>query len=281
MTTPALVEDRYRVRVNVPRAIACSKGIVNPVKNHEQFLELVFALSGPGFQRSYERFLDTSDGQRLLRDRPDIVETLSDTEFLLACPKGSLRHAYLDFMSQNRLDAGLYDDTYHDLPAIAGRLGWDDDFHYVVHRGIALHDVMHVLGGYGPDVGGEFGVIGFTHGQVDGWVTGGTLGMIMLAPVGVPRSDRLRYWRESVARGRAADMLFAAPFEEMLSDPIDDVRHRLGIMAETAAHPSGHIYSSFQFGSSKTRVMDEAFEPYRYDADRELAAAVDQADVAS
>ena len=105
----ALVEDRYRVRVNLPRAIACSKGIVNPVKNHEQFLELVFALSGPGFQRSYERFLDASDGQRLLRDRPDIVEKLTDAEALLACSKGSLGHAYLDFMSQNRLDHRVTD----------------------------------------------------------------------------------------------------------------------------------------------------------------------------
>ncbi len=148
----------YRVRVNHPRALACSSGVLNPVKNHEQFLELVFALSGPGFQRAYERFLESADGQHLLRERPDVVETLTDTEGLRTFPKGSLGHAYLDFMSQNRLDAGLYDDTYHDLPAIAERLGWDDEFHYVVHRGIALHDLIHVLGGYGPDVGGEFGV---------------------------------------------------------------------------------------------------------------------------
>lgn len=271
MTSPALAGDRYRVRVNIPRALACSKGLVNPVKNHEQFLELVFALSGPGFQRSYERFLESSDGRRLLRERPNVVEALTDTERLQACPKGSLGHAYLDFMSQNRLDAGLYDGTYHDLPAIAERLGWDDDFHYVVHRGIALHDVMHVLGGYGPDVGGEFGVIGFTHGQVDGWVTGGTIAVIMLAPVGVPRRDRLRYWRESVARGRRADVLFAVPYEAMLNDPIDEVRRRLGIVDDALAHPAGHIYSTFQFGSSKTRVMDEAFEPYRYDPARDVS----------
>ena len=139
-TTPEdLYSDRYRVRVNLPRAVACSKGVVNPVANHAEFLELIFAVGGPGFQRSYDRFLVSSNGQRLLKERPNIVDALSDSDRLAACQKGSLGHAYLDFMSQNRLDAALYDEqsTYHDLPAIADRLGWDEDFYYVIHRGIA------------------------------------------------------------------------------------------------------------------------------------------------
>ena len=69
MATAATTAEPYRVRVNVPRAVACAKGVVNPVKNHEQFLELVFALSGPGFQKAYERFLDSADGRAQLRER--------------------------------------------------------------------------------------------------------------------------------------------------------------------------------------------------------------------
>ena len=264
--------DHYRARPNLRRAWACKRGIVNPVANHEQFLELIFAMAGPGLQSTYDRFLASSDGRDLLERRPDITEVLTDPDRLERCPKGSLGHAYLDFMSTNRLDAGLYDDTYHDLPAIADRLGWDDDFHYVVHRGIALHDVLHVLGGYGPDIGGEFGVLGFTHGQVGGWVTAGGIGLMMVIPVGVPRSDRLRYWRESVSRGRSARLLFAAPYEDWIDDPLDVVRSRLAIAADCDAHPAGHLYSKYQFGHDDARMMDEAYLPYRYDPQRDLSS---------
>lgn len=139
------------------------------------------------------------------------------------------------------------------------------EFLYVIRRGIALHDLMHVLGGYGPDVGGEFGVLGFTHGQVGGRMTGGSVAMLMTLPLGVPRSERRRWWRESVRRGREAAVLFAAPYEQLLDQPLDDVRRRLRITADAIAHPLGHLYSAYQFGSSATRTMDEAFAPYRYD----------------
>jgi len=261
------------VRLNLRRALACWRGLLNPVKNHEQFLELIFAVAGPGFERSYDRFRESPDGQQLLEDRPDIVDVLTDADRLRSCPKGSLGHAYLDFMGQNRLDAGLYDNTHHDLPAIAARLGWDDDFHYIVHRGIAIHDVMHVLGGYGPDVGGEFGVLGFTHGQVDARMTAGTVGILMTAPLGVRRSQRLRWWRESVKRGRDANLLFAAPFENLLDQSLTEVRTLLHIADDAAAHPDGHLYSRFQFGTRRSRQAAHAYAPYRYDPERDHAAA--------
>ncbi|MCH7789810.1 MAG: hypothetical protein IH940_10260 [Acidobacteria bacterium] len=265
MTSPKPEKTPYKVTVNLPRAFASSKGILNPVANHEQFLELIFALAGPGFQRSYDQFLEAESGRRLLDERPDIVATLTDRSSLAECAPGTLGHAYLDFMNQNRLDAGLYDNTYHDLPAIAARLGWDEDFHYVVHRGIALHDVLHVLGGYGPDIGGEFGLLGFTHGQVNGWITGANVGTLMVVPLGVKRRERLRYWNEAVRRGRAASMLFAAPYEELMDTPLDTVRLQLGIEPELVSHPAGHMYSRFQFGRASTRMLDAAYEPYRYE----------------
>ena len=265
--------DGDTVTANPRRAVACLPGLLNPVANHEQFLELVLAVGGPGFQRTYDRFRDSLDGQRLLRERPDLVAALGDVDALRSCPPGSLGHAYLDFMAQNRLDAGLYGDAHHDLPAIADRLGWDDEFHYVIHRGIALHDILHVLGGYGPDVGGEFGVVGFTHGQVGGRITGATVGLLLTLPMGVRRADRLRWWRESVARGRTAGLLFAAPYEDLLDEPLDEVRARLGVRAAEIAHPDGPLYSTFQFGARRLRGMERAYAPYRYDPERDLAHA--------
>jgi len=259
------------VRTNLPRALACWRGLLNPVAEHEDFLELVLAVAGPGFQRSYDRFRSSPDGSRLLAERPDIVSVLTDTERLATCTPGSLGHAYADFMTQNRLDAGLYGDAYHDLPAIAERLGWDDDFHYVIRRGIALHDILHVLGGYGPDAGGEFGVLGFTHGQVGGWSTSGGRGLLLAVPLGVPRIQRIRWWRQCVQRGQAASLLFAAPYEELLDEPLHDVRRDLHVVPDEIAHPDGHLYSGYQFGSARSRGMERPYEPYAYEPTRPVA----------
>lgn len=94
---PAAVEHSP-IRLNPRRAIASWRGVLNPVANHEQFLELIFALGGTGFEQSYQRFRDDPDGQRLLRERPDIVAALTDGDRLRALPRGTLGHAYSDFM---------------------------------------------------------------------------------------------------------------------------------------------------------------------------------------
>jgi ubiquinone biosynthesis protein COQ4 len=262
--------EAFRVRINVRRAIACAPGALNPVDRHEQFLELIMAMAGPGFQKSYDRFRNSPDGKELLEHRPNLTDVLLDVDRLRASPPGSLGHAYLDFMSHNRLDAALYGDSLHDLPAIGERLGWDDDFRYVIDRGIATHDLMHVLGGYGPDVGGELGVLGFTHGQTGGLATGATVGMVLALPLGVGRRERLRWWREAVLRGRTADLLFAVPYEELMERPIDEVRRSLWIRPSHQAHPHGHLYSGYQFGTKNTRWMDSPYAPYEYDPQRDL-----------
>ena len=84
-------------------------------------------------------------------------------------------------------------------------------------------------------------------------------------------SERLRWWREAVQRGRTADLLFAAPYEKLMDLPIDEVRRRLWIRPSHQAHPHGHLYSGFQFGTARTRWMDRPYEPYRYDPERDLS----------
>ena len=40
--------EGFTVTTDLRRAFACLPGLVNPVANHEQFLELVLAVGGPG-----------------------------------------------------------------------------------------------------------------------------------------------------------------------------------------------------------------------------------------
>jgi ubiquinone biosynthesis protein COQ4 len=261
------MDDGFTVERNWRRAAACWKGPVNPVKNHEEFLELVMALAGPSFQQAYDDFRADPDGQRLLAERPRIEDRLLDDAFLADCPGGSLGHAYRDFMSQNRLDAALYDQA-HDLPAIGKRLGWDDDFYYVIHRGIILHDMLHVLGGYGPDIGGEIGVLAFTQGQAPNPASAVMLRAMAFAPIRMDRPRLRRFCREATTRGQRASILMAKPYEELLSESLDEVRTDLGVEPAELAHPEGMVYSDFQFGRRRNRASNAAFAPYEYDPER-------------
>ena len=56
---------------------------------------------------------------------------------------------------------------------------------------------------------------------------------------------------------------------------VDEVRAQLGISPDELAHPHGHLYSGFQFGTSRTRLTDRPYEPYHYVPDRDLTEAVD------
>ena len=127
--------------------------------NHEKVFEAVLAFGYPTLHREYRKLVLLPEGRRLLDDKPDLMAVLGDDSYLAALPPGSLGAAYRDFLRQHRLDAGVF--SLHGViePAVE-RNGWDPDFGYMIARGTALHDMFHVLGGYGPDMGGELGNLG-------------------------------------------------------------------------------------------------------------------------
>ena len=104
----------------------------------------------------------------------------------------------------------------------------------------ALHDIFHVIGGYGPDMAGEVTSIGFHCGQLESAGVMEKLGYLMACAVpGAPLRHKLRVYRQAIERGRCADKMWAAPWEELLDKPIDEVRELLGIASKQKAHPGG------------------------------------------
>jgi len=216
--------------------------LVDPGKNGGSAFELIVGLAAPILARSYYQLRAHPNGRRLFAEKPDLLALLGDDDYLASLPAGSLGDAYRSFLRTNRLDAGVFDvDTV--IRPIAERRGWDDDFFYMMRRGTALHDMLHTLGGYGPDLGGEFGNLGFHCGQME---PSGALKALSLGLLGtlIPASPRrkLRYFREAVRRGQRADNLMAAPYEELLGKPLNEVRELLGVAPTPAAHRGGHLF---------------------------------------
>jgi ubiquinone biosynthesis protein COQ4 len=230
--------------------------------NHEALFEAFMALIGPTMARGFDEVAALPEGQRLLRDKPDLLALLSDDDYLASLPAGSFGAAYRDFLQQHRLDAGVFDARTVIQPII-DRNQWGDDFGYLIHRGTVLHDVFHVLGGYGADAGGELGNLGFTHGQLPNCRMTAVLGVIFCAIIGGAGWRRKRqYWREAVARGRNATNLMAAHFEELLAEPLTEVRARLDITPTDVAHPDGHFFSRWQLPLIHQQTP---FEPWDYE----------------
>ncbi|ODR06912.1 hypothetical protein BHQ15_12150 [Mycolicibacillus koreensis] len=248
-----------------PAVLGAWRFLANPAGNPTRVFDLIVGLSAPILARAYYQVRAHPNGRRLLAHKPDLLAVLSDDEYLASLPAGSLGHAYRSFLTTNRLDAGVFDvDTV--IRPIAERRGWDDDFFYMVRRGTALHDMFHTLGGYGPDLGGEFGNLGFHCGQMEPSAALKTLALATAGTV-IPAAPwrKLSYFREAVRRGQRADLLMAAPYEELLQRPLAEVRDALGVTPTRVAHPQGHLFTAWMPPGMKP--------PTRWDYDAILAAA--------
>ena len=94
------------------------------------------------------------------------VITLADLD---ECAEGTLGHAYRHWIVDNGLEPNLarnQHEYFHKL-LDAGRLDrMPDDVKYAFLRGFMLHDYLHTITGFGPDVPGELGMAGFHHAQL-------------------------------------------------------------------------------------------------------------------
>lgn len=189
-------------------------------------IRVIMALSGNSGRRDFERFRRTARGTRILREKTDLFEVLTDRERLEAMPTGSLGRAIIDwFKRENISTQGLA------LASEAAREGenekLDDAEELYRVRLRNLHDVFHVLAGYDRDLRGESAVLAFTLAQnynrgiaylvwnalrEEGWNSPG--GKLI---------------RDGYRRGKRAKRLVEQDWEALFERPIEQVRRELGV----------------------------------------------------
>jgi len=215
-------------------------GLGQDTTRTDHVFTIISALSGNTLERTYQAFKSTAHGQRLLRERPDLMALLTNTEWLRGLPEGTLGREYLRFMAEGKLtaeglvnaqDAGI--DPNRDLDLDPAR-------RYVADRLRDMHDLWHVLTDYGCDDTGEIANLWFSVGQFGnpGMAFIAFFGMVDgMAHAGVPWA---RYCINAYRRGVRALPLISEPVEEMLALPIDEARRRLKIAPTSKVHPDGN-----------------------------------------
>jgi ubiquinone biosynthesis protein COQ4 len=109
-----------------------------------------------------------------------------------------------------------------------------------------VHDLWHVLTGYGRDEAGEAANLAFTFGQMPlrgiGLILFGIAVQTPLDPRG--RRPWYRYLHRAWQRGRRAAWLPLARYENLLPRPLEEVRRALAIDPAASVHPEGVIVAN-------------------------------------
>ena len=215
-------------KIQPRRALRAIRNLIADPERTEQVFEVIDALSGDSQDRGLERFIGTETGQRLLREQHDLIDALKDRDALRALPAGTLGRTYLAFMDRENLAAdGLVD---------ASRARADEETdpqqRWYNARLRDMHDLWHVVTGYGRDSFGEVCLLAFTYAQTR------NRGIAAIAFFGTREVGRelgmRRAWAatlEGFRHGKRAAWLPAQDWQALLALPLDTARAQLGIEA--------------------------------------------------
>jgi ubiquinone biosynthesis protein COQ4 len=186
------------------------------------------ALTGGSIPRGYRRLLGTIEGGRLAYEREELIGVLGDRDYLKSLPPDSVGYAYWRFTEEQSISAkGLVDASQ---AAVEDGIELLHPYAWYGRRLRDIHDIWHVLTGYGRDPLGEVCVVAFSFAQTRSW------GFAFIAIVGGLRVARdLRgqpvlsaAWR-AFRDSRKAAWLPGEDYRRLLSEPLNAARRRLNI----------------------------------------------------
>ena len=204
--------------------------IADPDSTGEVF-KIIEALKGGSLARALTRLKATAEGRELLQRKPDILPVLNDRDALRAMPEGSVGRAYLKFVESQSLSADGLVAASEEVPR--GR-GLNADELWLGNRLRDIHDLQHVMCGYGRDQLGELCLLSFMVTQTP---NRGIAFIIFMARRKARQANPLFSVDDCIEEGRrigeAATWFATVNWEERLAEPLDQLRSELGILKPT------------------------------------------------
>ena len=206
-------------------ALRAMRTLINDPEDTSQVFRVIRALSGRSFERLFARAMADPVGRRILDERRSLLPVLSDRERLRSLPEGTLGREYARFMDAERITAdGLEEASAFDKVDF-----YDDRARCLSDRLRDMHDLWHVVSGYGRDLLGEEALLAFTYAQIRNRGVGFIVlvGCLKISSEG--HREVFGVTRQAYRRGRRAAFLAAADWEALLELPLQDVRRQLRI----------------------------------------------------
>lgn len=229
--TPAAGAYRpLTTKLDWPHAIRSVRRLLRNKDDTVQVFEIMRALNGASTARGYERLLTTPQGGRIAYERAEFAERLMDDAWLDSLPEGSVGAAYREFVRAERLSAeGLAEVSRLG----AGQIDEPHPHAWFGRRTRDVHDIWHILSGYGRDGLGEACLVAFSYAQTKGlgWALIGVAAALRARSAkGYPYVKAI--W-QGCRRGKAAAWLLGEDYERVMAEPLDSARRRLNITPPT------------------------------------------------
>lgn len=241
--TVLLHPDRPAARYRPLRAVHNFQKLMKDKEDTALVFKIFESLPSSNFMERVRELALSERGEYLRQSEPSLPEILDDHAALRRTPKGSLAHAYCDFMEAEGLSAAGLVAEYDRV----GRPKYPDLVEWFVNRSRDTHDLFHVLTGYGRDALGEQCVLLFTHGQSpsQGHLLIGYAGAANIKKM-VKGSEAPVFGavREAHRTGKGAPQLMAQPIRQLLERPLDEVRAALRIPEPKAYRECHRIWQA-------------------------------------
>ena len=191
-------------------------------------VRLFYAAGGEDDFETLARMKRSPEGQRILDAREPIQLTAGNRDCLRTLPPGTLGRAVAEFFDAEAISAeGLVASTTTIEPAPRS-----PEHAFFRDRSRDVHDILHVLTGYGRDILGEIALHGFTYAQYGNRAYGFLGAMSCLAALlFLRRWDAPGVFLEGHRRGRRAPFLPAVDWNAAMGDSLDELRERFHLGA--------------------------------------------------
>ena len=213
----------YRLRPVA--AFRAMRNLLHDKDNTHQVFLLIEALRGKSTLRQFARFRHTETGQMVLVERRRLLDRLSDRATLAALPAGTLGRRYYAFMASENLSAeGLIEASKITRPPAS------DHLTLFRERNREMHDLLHVVTGYGRDPLGEACLVGFSYAQtrLKGFAVIAVFAGRKIARHH-PGQPVRRAVIEGYRHGRTAGWLPGADWEGLLAQPVEAIRAQFAV----------------------------------------------------
>src|SRR5580698_8368558 len=157
-----LVRHSHRRGRDWKSAMSAIRKLIADKEDTAQVYAIMHALNGAAYEVDYVRLLETPDGGRIAYERVELAERLMDEAFRSAFPPGSVGEAYLAFLQTENISVqGLIDESHKGIPP--AELDQEHPYVWFFRRFRDIHDILHVLTGYGRDWLGEICLLTFSY----------------------------------------------------------------------------------------------------------------------